>query len=89
MIVEAILNAVKSLLFSVFSFLHIPQLPDQLLVYVSDFLDLLDYAKGFIAFFIPPSLFNFVLNVFTALFLIDHGYPLIMWIIHKLPFSID
>lgn len=89
MIVEFLLNGLQAMLFGAFSFIEIPLLPDGFVQQIYDFFDILDYAKQFIAFFIPPTVFNMLSPIFIALFVIDEGYPVIMWIIRKIPVSID
>lgn len=89
MIVEKLLDILQSMLFGAFSFVDIPLLPDSLVQYIYDFFDILDYAKQFVAFFVPPTVFNMLSPMFLALFAIDKAYPVIMWIIRKIPVSID
>ncbi len=89
MIVEFLLNALQSLLTNLFSFINIPMFSEEVVGYLYDFLDILDHAKAFISFFIPPAVFNTLFPVFSAMFIINHGYPLIMWIVRKIPVSID
>lgn len=89
MIVEFLLDALQKLLTGLFSFIQIPMFPDNVVQYLYDFLDILDYARAFIAFFIPPAVYKTLFPVFFAMFIINHGYPLIMWIIRKIPVSID
>lgn len=89
MIVEALLNAIQSMLFAVFSFINLPSLPENVVTRLYEFIDLFEYASQFIAFFVPPSVSSTLYPIWFGLFSIDKLYPIVMWVIRKIPVSIS
>lgn len=89
MVIEKLLLMIQSAIFAMLDFLNLPVLPDDFVNLIYDFFDLLDHAKQFILFFIPPGVFNLVCPVFLVLFAFEHTYSIVMWVIRKIPVSID
>ncbi len=90
MIIEMILKAFQIAFLALFESgplgaLEIPALSDEVMSRLYDYLELLQYARNFITFFIPPEALEFGLEAFALLFLTEKLYPLIMWIIRKIP----
>ena len=81
MILEALLNALLSLLSNIpFS---LPSLPDEVDTALDSFIELLDYAQTFIPLFFPFNLVPY-LTFAIALILFDRLHTPIKWIIDKI-----
>lgn len=89
MIVEVLLDGIQIMLFSVFSFINLPSFSDDVVSRLYEFIDLFEYASQFIAFFVPPSVSSTLYPIWFGLFSIDKLYPIVMWVIRKIPVSIS
>ena len=90
MIVEAILNLVMVLLKGLFALLpDSPQLPDTLINYVDTALDYIFNNTGLLNFFVSVDMIKVLVPVLVVVINFDHIYEFIMWVIKKLPLSID
>lgn len=93
MIVEMILEALRVIIMGVLdtfmSAIHIPSIPEDVMQHMYEYLDLFVYARGFIGFFIPGAAFEFGASAFFILFTVEKIYPVIMWVIKKIPLSVD
>ena len=89
MILETILNLLQKVFFALFNWLNVPAMPAEVIAAITGFFDLLEYGTGFIGFFLPAKIVVPFFVVFFAIFAVDHGYPFIMWIIRKIPVSIN
>lgn len=93
MVTEAVLNIVFSTIYSLLdkalSPIYIPSLSDDVINNLYEYLNLFDYAAQFIGFFIPMSVFKSCLTAVFLLFLTEHLYPVVLWFIKKIPFSIE
>lgn len=93
MITELLLGSIMDLFFLLFdgilANIHIPGLSDELMSNLYTYIDYFDYAGQFIGFFLPMSVFKSCLTAVIVLFSAKHLYPVIIWIIHKIPLSID
>lgn len=83
------MNALQSLFFTIFDFVNLPSIDDNIIFFIYDFVDLLDYATSIIGFFIPSGAWRLLYPIWVAMFSISHLYPLIMWIVRKIPLSIN
>lgn len=89
MIVESILNFLQEAFFFIFSWLNVPQMPEAVTDGINSFFDILQSGAAMIGFFLPAKIVTPFFAVFFAIFAIDHGYPFIMWIVRKIPVSIN
>ncbi|MCI5967274.1 MAG: hypothetical protein MRZ42_02675 [Tenericutes bacterium] len=78
-----ILNVVFGLLPS------IPAMPDNFISYVDQFFDLIFSNSGIVGFFLPIDVVKVALPLVIVITNFDHIYKIIMWIVRKLPISID
>lgn len=78
-----ILNVVFGLLPS------IPAMPDNLISYVDQFFDLIFSNSGIVGFFLPMDVVKVALPLAIVIINFDHIYKMIMWIVRKLPQSIE
>lgn len=90
MIISLILVSLGGLFNSVFGLLpDIPNVPDSLVSIVDKFFDLIFDNSGLVSFFLPINVVKVALPIAIVIIEFEHIYSLVMWIIKKLPFSID
>ena len=85
MIIQLILNLLKTLLFSVFSWINLPQFPEGLTNSLNSFIDLIFDNLNLLGFFIRPATITIVIPVLIILINFDKVYKLTMWILKKIP----
>ncbi len=85
MIIQLILNLLKTLLFSVFSWINLPQFPEGLTNSLNSFIDLIFDNLNLLGFFIRPATIMIVIPVLIILINFDKVYKLTMWILKKIP----
>lgn len=85
MIIQLILNLLKTLLFSVFSWINLPQFPEGLTNSLNSFIDLIFDNLNLLGFFIRPATLTIVIPVLIILINFDKVYKLTMWILKKIP----
>lgn len=85
MIVENIVNALFSLLQTLFSFINLPAMPEIISNAFQTFLNIAEYGSSIMNFALPGSVIRPAFSVFAVIFAVDHGYPVIMWVLRKIP----
>lgn len=85
MILEAILNLFKILLFSCFSWINIPSFPTELTENINSFLDLIFNNLTLLGFFVRPITLQIAIPILIILLNFDELYKLTMWILRKIP----
>lgn len=85
MILEAILNIFKALLFVCFSWISIPDFPAELTNTINSFLDLIFNNLTLLGFFIRPITLQISIPILIILLNFDNLYKLTMWILRKIP----
>lgn len=85
MIIEAILNLFKTLLFACFSWISIPSFPVELTNNINSFLDLIFNNLTLLGFFIRPITLQISIPILIILLNFDNLYKLTMWILRKIP----
>lgn len=83
MIIEGLMTIVKSLLSILFVF-NIPGLPEEFNEAFNVFIGLFEYGIGLFALYFPISITGFV-TVWVAVQVFKKVYPLIMWVLRKIP----
>ena len=88
MVVEGILNALKTVIFALFSWLDLPNLSD----YTSGFedtlyliVDMLYSSRSIINLFLPWDIVKFGFPIIIVVINFEHVYHFVMWIIKKIP----
>ncbi len=90
MILEAILNLIKILLKGVFALLpDLPQLPEELIGYINSALDYIFNNTGLLNFFVSVDMIKVLVPLLILVINFEHIYEFTMWVIKKLPLSID
>ena len=90
MIIEAIVNlitVVVKLLATPFNLL--PDTPEGVVAAVNNYLDLIFNNLDFLNFFVNVETLKNVATIAIIVWTVDKTFSLLMWIIHKLPFSIE
>ena len=85
MIIETILNLLKTLLFTVFGFINLPSFPEDIMTNLDSFLDLIFDNLTLLGFFIRPSTLTLTIPLLIILINFDKVYKFTMWIIKKIP----
>lgn len=85
MILEAILNLFKGLLFICFSWINIPNFPTELTNNIDAFLDLIFNNLTLLGFFVRPITLQIAIPILIVLLNFDNLYKLTMWILRKIP----
>ena len=85
MILEAILNLFKTLLYTCFSWINIPAFPSDLAENINTFLDLIFNNLTLLGFFIRPVTLQISIHILIILLNFDELYKLTMWILRKIP----
>ena len=85
MIITLILNALRGLLFGVFSWINIPGFPDDIMNGVNNFLDIIFGNLSLLGFFIRPVTLSIVIPILILLLNFEEVYKFVMWILKKIP----
>ena len=85
MILEAILNLFKTLLYTCFSWINIPAFPSDLAENINTFLDLIFNNLTLLGFFIRPVTLQISIPILIILLNFVELYKLTMWILRKIP----
>lgn len=91
MILEAILSAISFLVQFVLNLLpSIPPVPEQFTTIIDTVLSMIfDNGGALISLFIRPQTIVIVVPILIVLVNFEHIYKLIMWIVKKIPLSIE
>ena len=86
MIIEKMLSAFTSLLCGIFNIFNIPNLPDNLVSAVHNFLDFLFSNASLLGFFIRIDTLKTCAGILIILINFEKIYSLARWLISKVPF---
>lgn len=90
MIIEALINLVTVVIkLLAIPFNILPDTPESLTTAVDSYLDLVFSNLSFISFFVNVDTLKTVALIAIAIYTLEKAYTLLIWIIHKLPVSID
>lgn len=85
MIISAILNLLKGLLFICFSWINLPQMPEGITSSIDNFFDLIFNNITLLGFFVRPITFQIAIPVLIIILNFDKVYKLTIWILKKIP----
>ncbi len=85
MILEAILNLLKNLLFIVFGWINLPAFPEGLVNSINSFLDLIFNNLNLLGFFIRPTTLTVIIPILIILLNFEKLYKLTIWVLRKIP----
>lgn len=86
MIIEVLLNAIKSLLFICFSWINLPSFPEGLQTSLDSFMDLIFSGINLFGLFIRPATIRAVIPLLLIIINFDKIYKLTMYVLKKIPF---
>lgn len=90
MILEQILIHIQQLIMFIFDlFPNIPSVPVELSSLVDSFFDLIFDNAGIVGFFLPIDVVKIALPIAVIIIEFEHIYSLVMWVIKKIPMSIE
>lgn len=90
MILEAIINLITVLVkLLAIPFNVLPDTPPELVEVVDKYMDMIFGNLDFISFFVNTQTLHKVAVIAIAIWTLDKAFSLLMFIIHKLPLSID
>lgn len=81
-IIEGFLGWVLDAIIGVLNF---PQLPSELVDAVSATLEYMAAGLGILNWFCPIALILPAIHMFSTVWIVKHGYDMIMWILGKIP----
>ena len=88
MILEGILNALKKVIFALFSWIDLPNMSDYGTGFDDAFAligDMLESSQGIINLFLPWNIVKFGLPIVIIVINFEHIYHFIMWVVRKIP----
>lgn len=85
-IINSLLNFLYFLMDFLFGWINIPQMPQNLINSINQFLDLVFENLGLLSFFIRPSTLKILIPLVIFLVGFKYGYKIVVWLIHKIPF---
>lgn len=88
MILEGILNALKKVIFALFSWMDLPNMSDYGTGFDDAFAligDMLESSQGIINLFLPWNIVKFGLPIVIIVINFEHIYHFIMWVVRKIP----
>lgn len=86
MIVEAVLNLLIGMIKTVFGWINLPQLPDEVMSIIDQLFDILSGAMGLLSIFMDINMLKILLPVLLIVINFDEAYKLTMFILRKIPF---
>lgn len=86
MIIEVLLNAIKSLLFICFGWINLPSFPEGLQTSLNSFMDLIFSGINLFGLFIRPTTIRLVIPLLLIIINFDKIYKLTMYVLKKIPF---
>lgn len=85
MIVKGILNLIKTLLFTCFSWINLPDFPAELQASLDEYLEIIFQGINLFGFFIRPLTIQIALPLILIIINFDKVYKITMWILRKIP----
>ncbi len=89
MILEAIMTLCTGVIQLLFSWINLPDFPVGAKTAIDTYMSLIFDNLDFLSFFIHVNTLKIVALVAVSLFAFEHIYKIMMWVIHKIPLSID
>ena len=90
MIIEVIFNLIKTLLTTVLGLLpNVPQLPDSFSTSISNVITVIFDNLDLISIFVRVSTIKILVPLIIVVVNFEHIYHFVMWIVKKIPLSID
>lgn len=85
MIVDLIKKLLTFVTDTIFSVIDLPVVPDWLVNMINQVFDYMRQGMGIINFFCPLDRIAPAIDLFVAVWLVVHGYKIVMWVLRKIP----
>lgn len=85
MIVDLIKKLLSFVTDTIFSVIDLPVVPEGLVNIVDQVFGYMRQGMGIINFFCPLNRISPAIDLFVAVWLVVHGYRLLMWVLRKIP----
>ena len=85
MVIELILSCILILLQTCFSFINLPQFPEEVSSTISNFFNFIFDNAGLLTFFVRIDTIRVVIPVLLILLNFEHIYHFVIWILKKIP----
>ncbi|MBQ7903540.1 MAG: hypothetical protein IJ362_07405 [Oscillospiraceae bacterium] len=85
MIIDLIKKILSFVTDTIFSVIDLPVVPDGLVSAVNMVLGYMQQGMGIINFFCPLSAISPAIDLFIAVWTVEHSYRLVMWVLQKIP----
>ena len=85
MIIEGIVIVLVSAILVPFSWLNLPNFPEEIEQSVETYMDLIFSNLDFLSFFIRPDTAKFIIISTIAIYTFKIGYDVTMWVLRKIP----
>lgn len=81
-LIQKLAHLCLSPLIALFDF---PVVPAELTMLVNQLFEYIQAGTGILNFFVPFSVIRPAIDVFLAVWAIEHGYELVLWVLRKVP----
>lgn len=85
MIIQAILDLLKGVLFIVFGWINLPSMPEDITNTINSFFDLIFNNLDLLGLIIRPTTIKIAIPVLIIILNFEKLYHLTMWILKKIP----
>ena len=85
MIVDLIKKLLTFVTDTIFSVIDLPVVPDWLVNMINQVFGYMRQGMGIINFFCPLDGIAPAIDLFVAVWLVVHGYKIVMWVLRKIP----
>ena len=85
MIVDLIKKLLTFVIDTIFSVIDLPVVPDWLVNMINQVFGYMRQGMGIINFFCPLDRIAPAIDLFVAVWLVVHGYKIVMWVLKKIP----
>lgn len=89
MIIESVINLFVNMIKLLFSWINLPDMPQSVMDIIDELFGYLEGAVGFVGIFLDWHMVKILFPVLLIVVNFDHVWKFTMFIVHKLPFSID
>lgn len=85
-IINNLLNFLYFLMDFLFGWINIPQMPQNLINSINNFIDLVFENLGLLSFFIRPATLKILIPLTIFIISFKYIYKIVIWLIGKIPF---
>lgn len=86
MIVEALLDALVSLIMTLFSWIELPTLPDSAMQVIDMLFSYIEMGMGLLSIFLNMDLVRVMIPLVIVVVNFDKAYHLVIFVLRKIPF---